>query len=83
VISTSKETTLGSGASVPVTKTLPDCGVVVAVELVPPPHPESAASSRREKNPFAHFDGFMIIFPFRFWTKIPKGPLEPHLPWGD
>src|SRR5262249_17041350 len=59
VISTWKETTLGRGASVPVTNTLPDWvrGGVVVIE--PPPPPLRVSRSAKTPIPLIHVREFM------------------------
>jgi hypothetical protein len=55
VMSTWKETTLGSGASVPVTNTVPDCVCTGGVDDDPMPHPLASTASVTANSPFIHF----------------------------
>src|ERR1051325_578010 len=63
VISTWNDTTLGRGASVPVTNTAPDCCCETEGVVDPPPQPIKHAASAQKSIPLNHFLGFMILLP--------------------
>src|SRR5437899_7874127 len=66
VMSTRKPTTLGRGASVPVTKTELDCVVVLPEELALLPQPLSSAISASAQRHMNHFLRCICISPFCF-----------------
>src|SRR5579863_338028 len=81
VMSTRKPTTLGRGASVPVTKTELDCGLVLLEEPELLPQPLNRATSARAQNPLNHFLRCIGNSPFLF-LEIPQRLREPPLPMG-
>src|SRR5882724_2068750 len=82
VMSTRKPTTLGRGASVPVTKTELDCGLVLPEELALLPQPLSRAINASAQNPRNHFLRCIGNSPFSFW-KFPRGFESLPVPWAS
>jgi putative effector of murein hydrolase LrgA (UPF0299 family) len=80
VMSTWNDTTLGNGASVPVTNTDPDCGGTIGVPILPPPHPLMTTTKVHAQSALNHFMGFLIFISFR--TFYPGGVRHTYRPVG-
>src|SRR5580700_7567180 len=78
-MSTRKPTTLGRGASVPVTKTELDCGFVLPEELELLPQPLSRAISASAQKPRNHFLRCIGISPFCFGNSPEAQRASPSL----
>src|SRR5271166_740818 len=83
VMSTRKPTTLGKGASVPVTNTELDCGLVLLEELGLLPQPLSRATRTSAKMPVDHFLRCIGTFSLSIeLQKFPRGLRSLPFPWG-